>query len=125
MPARYIPLGYSVKFWYTDSLSVAVSSITSPGAQKRIYLDPYLLPLIRGKKVIIIDDAVSSGTTVKEVWAMLEGAEVRADVVACGVVMRQGARWKDVLAEERAKRVVGVLESPLLEKAEGGWVVRS
>ncbi|KAE9975753.1 hypothetical protein EG328_003005 [Venturia inaequalis] len=55
---RYIPMGYSKKFWYTEDLSTAVSSITSPGiGEKRVYLDPHLLPLIRGKRVAIIDDA--------------------------------------------------------------------
>jgi adenine/guanine phosphoribosyltransferase-like PRPP-binding protein len=66
---RYVPMGYSRKFWYTKDLSTAVSSITSPGVgEKRVYLDPHLLPLIRGKRVAIIDDAVSLGGTLSAVW---------------------------------------------------------
>jgi hypothetical protein len=46
---RYVPMGYSVKFWYDDELSTPVSSIASPtlGA-KRLYLDPNLVPLLIG-----------------------------------------------------------------------------
>lgn len=61
---RYVPLGYSRKFWYVEELSAEVSSITSPGlGLKRVYLDPHQLPLLKGKKIVIIDDAVSSGKT--------------------------------------------------------------
>jgi hypothetical protein len=38
--------------------------------------------------------------------------------------MKQGSRWKEVLGEERAEKVMGVFESPLLKAVEGGWVVR-
>ncbi|KAG9247224.1 hypothetical protein BJ878DRAFT_493542 [Calycina marina] len=40
--SRYVPLGYSKKFWYEEQLSTPVSSITSPGLGiKRIYVDPH------------------------------------------------------------------------------------
>jgi hypothetical protein len=41
-----------------------------------------------------------------------------------GVAMKQGSRWKEVLGEERAEKVVGVFDCPLLKAMEGGWVVR-
>ena len=39
---EYVALGNSRKFWYDDALSVPVHSVTSPGADKRLYLDPAL-----------------------------------------------------------------------------------
>jgi adenine/guanine phosphoribosyltransferase-like PRPP-binding protein len=60
---RYVPLGYSRKFWYDDALSEPVSSITSPEAGKLLRLDPNLLPLIEGRRVVLIDDAISTGAT--------------------------------------------------------------
>lgn len=120
---RYVPLGYSRKFWYDDDLSAEVSSITSPGVgMKRVYLDPNLLPLVKGKRVVIVDDAVSSGRTLRAVWDLLEG--VGCVVEGAGVVMVQGSEWKVLLGEERMGRVVSVLESPLLRAVDGGWVVR-
>ena len=122
-PERYIPLGYSRKFWYNEELSADVSSITSPGlGMKRVYLDPYQLPLVVGKKVVIIDDAVSSGSTLKATWNMLES--VGCDIQACGVVMKQGDKWRSILGENRASKLVYVLESPLLRACEEGWGLR-
>src|SRR6202167_5604761 len=60
---RYVPLGYSRKFRYDDALSESVTSITSPEAGKLLRLDPNLLPLIKGRRVVLVDDAISTGTT--------------------------------------------------------------
>ena len=69
-----------------------------------------------------MDDTVSSGTTILAAWRLLESLHV--DVVVCGVAMRQGSKWRDVLGEERAKKTVGVFESPLLKSVGGGWTYR-
>jgi adenine/guanine phosphoribosyltransferase-like PRPP-binding protein len=120
---RYLPMGYSRKFWYDEALSTPVSSITSPTPGKRIYLDPHLLPLVAGKRVILVDDAVSTGTTLQAAWDLLES--LGADVVACGVAMRQGRRWADRIGAQRTSRVFGVFDSPLLQAAPEGWVLRA
>lgn len=123
-PERYVPLGYSRKFWYDDSLSADVSSITSPElGLKKVYLDPHQLPLVLGTRVVIIDDAVSSGATLKTTWDLLES--IGCDIVGCGVVMKQGERWQEKIGRERVEKLVYVLESPLLEAVEDGWALRS
>lgn len=121
--ARYVPMGYSRKFWYDEALSGAVQSITTPTPGKRVYLDPHLLPLVRGKRVVLVDDAVSSGSTLKAPWTLME--DIGADVLACGVAMLQGHRWKETLGADRAARLVGVFESPLLQAVPDGWVERA
>jgi adenine/guanine phosphoribosyltransferase-like PRPP-binding protein len=120
---RYVPLGYSQKFWYSDNLATEVSSITSPSGRKKLYLDPNQLSLVRGKRAIIIDDAVSSGKTLQASWDFLESEEVGCQVLGVGVVMKQGERWRTLL-EERQDKVRWVFESPLLRAVEGGWDVR-
>jgi adenine/guanine phosphoribosyltransferase-like PRPP-binding protein len=117
---RYLPMGYSRKFWYDEALSAPVHSITSPTPGKRIYLDPNLRPLIDGKRLVLVDDAVSTGTTLVAAWDLIES--LGGAVVACGVAMLQGQRWRDKLGVERATRVVGVFDSPLLKAAPEGWV---
>lgn len=118
--SRWVPLGYSRKFWYDDALSMAVESITTPGAGKRIYLDPNQLVLMRGKRVLIVDDAVSSGRTLVQTWDLLTRLGVQ--VVGAVVAMRQGNKWRAALGEARASRVRGVFNSPLLEwRGEGWW----
>lgn len=119
---RYLPMGYSRKFWYDEALSAPVHSITSPTPGKRIYLDPNLLPLLAGQRLALVDDALSTGTTMQAVWDLVESWG--AEVVACGVAMRQGRRWQDKLGSERTARVAGVFDSPLLQAAPGGWVLR-
>lgn len=89
---------------------------------KKLYLDPNLLELMKGKKVVLVDDAVSTGATLKIAWDFLE--RVGCEVVVVGVVMRQGERWREVVGGKRVQRVLGVLESPLLRAVEGGWDVR-
>lgn len=120
---RYVPMGYSRKFWYDEALSTPVSSITSPAAGKRIYLDPHLLPLVAGRRVILVDDAVSTGTTLQAAWDLVES--FGAEVVAAGVAMRQGRRWADRLGPARTDRLFGVFDSPLLQAVAQGWEPRS
>ncbi|MFT4269282.1 MAG: phosphoribosyltransferase [Xenophilus sp.] len=120
--SRYVPLGYSRKFWYDEALSGAVQSITTPTAGKRVYLDPHLLPLVQGRRAVLVDDAISSGRTLEAPWSMLERLGVQ--VQAAGVAMLQGRRWRDALGPQRAGRVVGVFDSPLLRATAEGWVPR-
>ncbi|KAF4630988.1 hypothetical protein G7Y89_g7144 [Cudoniella acicularis] len=122
--SRTVPLGYSRKFWYDEDLSTELSSITSPLGQKRVYLDPNQLPLIKGKNVVIIDDAVSSGKTLKAIWDLLESEKIGCNIIACGVLMKQGSRWKDLVGERRTQKLIGVFDSPLLQAVEGGWDIR-
>lgn len=134
-PGPSQPLGYSRKFWYTPTLSTttSISSITSPAEpspnqgpnQKRLWLDPHQLPLLLEgrRRVALIDDAVSSGSTLLAAWQLLETLGV--DVVVCGVAMKQGSRWRETLGEERAGRLVGVFDSPLLEAVPQGWTYRT
>ncbi len=116
---RYVPMGYSRKFWYDENLSAAVHSITTPQPGKRVYIDPNQLPLLKDRRVALVDDAVSSGHTLAACWDLLDS--LGASVVACGVAMRQGDRWRDVLGGERADKLVGVFDSPLLRAVPEGW----
>ena len=76
---RYVPLGTSRKFWYDESLSVSLSSITSPDVHKRLYIDPRMLPLIEGRRVALIDDVISSGVLDGRRSARARALRMRAD----------------------------------------------
>lgn len=120
--ARYIPVDGTRRFWYDEALSMPVLPAAAPGAGKRLYLDPNLLPLVAGKRVILVDDIVRTGSTLEAGWELLE--LLGAKVVACGVVLRQGRRWMEKLGAERSARLTGVLDSPLLQAVPEGWVPR-
>jgi len=116
---RMVPLGTSRKFWYTDALSEPISSITSPDSGKTIYLDPRMVPLLEGRKVLLVDDVVSTGASLAAVLRLLRKAEITTSGIA--VAMEQGARWRDVVPNP--DRVQGAITSPILVKARGGYVV--
>lgn len=122
--ARYVPCGNSRKFWYRDELSVPMSSITTPGQGKRLYLDPRMLPLLEGRRVALVDDVLSSGTSILAGLSLLKIASV--EPVAIGAAMLQGRRWEAALNAEDAcwhTRVHGVFETPILTRvADGDWV---
>ncbi|WP_090597358.1 phosphoribosyltransferase [Pelagibacterium luteolum] len=110
---RIVPLGTSRKFWYTQELSEPISSITSPGKDKTIYLDPRMVPLIEGRRVLLVDDVVSTGTSLAAVLRLLAKAGITPMGIA--VAMEQGIRWHSVLPEP--DRVQAAVRSPLLESA--------
>lgn len=119
--SRYVPLGYSRKYWYRDELAEPVSSITTPGKGKLLYVDPNQLRLIAGKRVLVVDDAVSSGTTMVSGLNLL--ARCGAEVAAIAVAMRQGTQWQEKLvrADGSAIPVVGAYDCPRMERRADGW----
>jgi len=121
--ARYVPLGTSRKFWYEDTLSVPLSSITTPEQQKRLYVDPRMLPLIQGRRVALVDDVISSGASVAAALSLMHSLGVEPVVI--GAAMLQSERWHarlDDVGPEWRSRVVGVFSTPMLRRAgEGEW----
>jgi adenine/guanine phosphoribosyltransferase-like PRPP-binding protein len=122
---RYIPFGYSRKYWYREDLSIAVSSITTPDHAKVLYVDPNLVGQLQGKRVLIVDDAVSSGQTMVSALTLLKlsGAEVAGIAVA----MRQGTRWQDRLIDEDGMAIplAYAFDSPRMTRKDGGWFPES
>ena len=114
---RYAPLGYSRKFWYDDALSEPVSSITSPDAGKKLRLDPNLLPLIEGRRVVLIDDAISTGATALAAVRLLQ--KVGVEIAGMVVAMKQTNRWQ---ASTTALPVRAVFGCPLFQRGEGCWI---
>lgn len=126
---RYAALGTSRKFWYDEGLSVPLRSITSPGSgpgsgpgispgagQKRLYLDPRLRPLLARRRVLVVDDVLSTGQSLASALALLDLAGVRP--VAAVFAMLQGEGWRAA-----AVPVAGAFATPLLRRRESGrWV---
>ncbi len=128
---RYVPLGYSRKFWYRDDLSEPVASLTSPEPGKRLRIDPNLLPLLEGRRVVVVDDAISTGATALAAIQLLS----RLGIVLAGVVvaMKQTRRWEAALAAGSdappdgaplagvVPPVRAVFAGPQFERRADGW----
>ncbi|MFS8115766.1 phosphoribosyltransferase [Rhizobium jaguaris] len=118
---RYVPLGTSRKFWYRDDLSVSLSSITTPNQEKRLYVDPRMLPLLQGKRVALIDDVISSGASIVSGLELLTACGIEPVVI--GAAMLQSERWRqrvDATGKSWSERIVGVFSTPILERGENG-----
>lgn len=119
--SRYVPCGTSRKFWYVEELSVPMSSVTTHHV-KRLYVDPRMLPLLEGRRVALVDDVISSGTSIVAGLRLM--ATVGVEPVAIGAAMLQTNRWRAALADLSPtwpERVVGSFATPLLERAGDGW----
>jgi adenine/guanine phosphoribosyltransferase-like PRPP-binding protein len=119
--SRYVPLGTSRKFWYEDALSVPMSSITTPDQIKRLYIDPRMLPLIEGARVALVDDVISSGTSIKAALTLLQSCRITPVVI--GAAMLQSERWKPALEAHSAgltQIVEGCFATPMLVRGEDG-----
>ncbi|MFT8306921.1 phosphoribosyltransferase [Acetobacter malorum] len=114
---RYVPLSTSRKFWYDEKLSAPLSSITSPGTPKRLYLDPNLLPLIQAaKRIIIVDDVISTGTSLSASVDVLSAAGAAPHAALCA--MTQSNCWKNRFSFP----VLSCFSSPLFRRVDNGWV---
>lgn len=120
---RYVPFGTSRKFWYLDELSVPMSSITTPHQQKRLFADPRMLPLLKGRRVVLVDDVMSSGASMVAGLNLLAALDI--EPVALAVAMLQTERWRSALCacgEGWPEKTRSVFATPLLERnAEGFW----
>lgn len=111
--SRMAPLGTSRKFWYDETLSEPLNSITTPDQVKRIYIDPRMLPLLEGRRVAVVDDVISTGTSMVSVLRLLKRAGVAP--VAIGAAMLQGEAWRQRMAGEAPGcPVFGAIETPVL-----------
>ena len=123
--SRYVPLGTSRKFWYEEELSVPLSSITTPDQIKRLYIDPRMLPLLNGRRIALVDDVISSGTSIVAALNLLNSRALKPVVI--GAAMLQTQRWRaplEQLGAEFAEMTRGCFTTPMLKHDEnGGWTI--
>ena len=120
---RFVPFGTSRKYWYDEALSAPTTSITT-AATRRLYVDPNLLPLLAGRRVLLVDDTISTGTTALAALTLLHKAG--AVVVGLAFAMSQGDQWRHLFAA-RAPEALGAVsflfQTPHLQRADEdeGW----
>ena len=97
---KYFVARKKPKLYMTGVFEAVVNSITTEGEQK-LYLDTAEAEEIKGKRVIIADDVISLGESLKAVQTLLEKAG--ANVVANMTILAEGdaADRKDIIYLER------------------------
>jgi adenine/guanine phosphoribosyltransferase-like PRPP-binding protein len=120
---HYVPLSYSRKFWFEDELSIPVNSITTPVQPKTVYIDPRLLERLEGKRVLLVEDVISTGGTVAAELALMK--KIDANVIGVITAIRETRVWIDKLsAIDSAYRalVTSPIRCPLFRRSADGWV---
>ena len=93
----YIVLRKDYRPYMGDALQVETVSITT-GRPQTLYLDEKDRALLQGKHVILVDDVISTGSTLEAMRQVV--AEAGGTVVAEGAVFTEGdrAKWHGIVA---------------------------
>jgi adenine phosphoribosyltransferase len=83
----WVILRKAYKPYMGETLSVETHSITT-GAPQTLYLDEKDLPLVRGRRVALVDDVISTGSTVDGMRKLVAAAG--GEVVAEAAVFTEG-----------------------------------
>ena len=77
--SKYFLARKAPKLYMRDIFEVSVNSITT-AKEQRLYLDGTDAALMRGKKILIVDDVISTGESLKALEALAE----KAGGIICG-----------------------------------------
>jgi adenine/guanine phosphoribosyltransferase-like PRPP-binding protein len=120
---HYAPLSYSRKFWFEDELSIPVNSITTPVQPKTVYIDPRLLERLEGKRVLLVEDVISTGGTVAAELALMK--RIDANVIGVVTAIRETRVWIDKLSAidpAYPALVTSPIRCPLFRRSADGWL---
>lgn len=94
---QYVVLRKSYKPYMGDALEVETNSITT-GSEQKLILDEKDLRLIEGKKVLIVDDVISTGSTLEAMRKLMDMAN--ATVVEEVAIFTEGNEddWKGIIS---------------------------
>lgn len=97
MNKPYIVLRKTYKPYMGDALQAETLSITT-GQPQVLILDEKDRELIQGKRVLIVDDVISTGSTLQGMRLVIEKA--RAKVVGEAAILTEGERskWEQIIA---------------------------
>lgn len=97
MGLPYVVLRKSYKPYMGEALSTETLSITT-GESQTLYLDEKDRELVKGKPVILVDDVISTGSTLQGMRLVMDKAG--AEVVQQAAVFTEGdrAKWQDIIA---------------------------
>jgi adenine/guanine phosphoribosyltransferase-like PRPP-binding protein len=97
MGIPYIVLRKSHKPYMGDALQSETLSITT-GTPQTLFLDEKDRELVKGKRVVILDDVISTGSTLQGMRLIM--GKAGADVVAEAAILTEGerAKWANVIA---------------------------
>ncbi len=93
----YVVLRKVYKPYMGEVIQAETISITT-GKPQTLYLDEKDQDLLTGKRVVLLDDVISTGSTLQGMRQVVEKAD--AEIVAEAAILTEGerARWEDIIA---------------------------
>ncbi len=95
----------SQKLYMQDGIDVVIESSITTGKEQHLYLSKHDVELIKGKKVAIVDDVVSTGASLKGLEALVEKAG--------GIIYKKAFVLAEDVAADR-KDIIYLAKIPLL-----------
>lgn len=93
----YAILRKSYKPYMGDVLSAETLSITT-GEPQMLYLDEKDIDLVRGKRVAIVDDVISTGSTLQAMRMLVQKANGKVAAEAAIFTEGERAKWADIIS---------------------------
>jgi adenine phosphoribosyltransferase len=95
----YIILHKTPKIHLGESWAEPVNSITTD-KQQRLRMDPARVDAVRGRRVAVVDDVISTGASLTSALRLVRRME--AEPVVIGTLMTEGGAWKNALGDDAA-----------------------
>ena len=126
---KYILARKGPKLYMRDIFSVSVNSITTAKEQK-LYLDGADAALMKGKRILIVDDVISTGESLKACWLscgvilvdfklefgrLADGTIVLADEISPDTCRLWDSKTHEKLDKDRFRRDLGGVEEAYAE----------
>jgi adenine/guanine phosphoribosyltransferase-like PRPP-binding protein len=93
----YVILHKTPKIHLGNTWAEPVRSITT-GANQTLRLDPARLDAVRGRRVAVVDDVVSTGASLRAALSLLR--RVEAEPVVVGAFLIEGQEWRRALGPD-------------------------
>lgn len=97
---RYIVARKTTKLYMKDPIAVQVKSITTTAVQT-LYLDSSEADYLRGKRVLIVDDVISTGESLHALQSLVQQAQGITAASAAVLAEGEAADRKDIVFLER------------------------
>jgi adenine phosphoribosyltransferase len=112
----YLILQKTPKIHLSDAVSEPLKSITTEATQ-RLLFDRERIDAVRGRRVALVDDVVSTGGSLRAALALLR--QVGALPVAIGTLVTEVGPWRDTLGDD-ARLVSSLGALPLFLRRPDG-----